>query len=637
MVPLNELTKESIVSEQVMDEIFSQDDAIYQAQLIAELSLRAKELGVKGIFDNTVRAYKKEYEKQQKYKQKDVSLLENWTNFQGCPYDRMMCGPWIAADDGIRLYNPDSGRQDYIACAHPILPIERLKNLETGEEQMKIAYKRNKSWAEIIVPKSVIAKASKIADLSARGILVTSENAKLLVRYLADVEALNEDDIQVQYSSSKLGWIGGGFLPYDTDIVFDGDSRFKQLFESIRQSGDRLKWYQHVLELRKRGRFEIKFMMAASFASVLLQPLGGLPFFADLWGETEGGKSVTLMLACSIWADPDGSAYIGDFKTTDTALEARADVLNNLPMMLDDTSKTSARIRENFEGIVYDLCSGKGKTRSNKELGINRENRWRNAILCNGERPLQSYVQQGGALNRILEVECGEKVFTDPQRTAETVKKNYGFAGKDFVNVLQQIGMDEVKAIQRDIQKQIFDDAKMQKQSISLSIVLTADRIATDYLFKDSRYISLDEAKEVLIDRNELSDNERCYQYILDKIAMNSNRFDSSQNIEKWGVLEDGYAIFYTLAFDELCQSGGFSKKSFFSWAERKGLIQKDSQGKNTKLKKIDGKPYRCVFLKLDEPIDIDPDGTKHMGDGTKIDHNGFIHLEDEQMELPFT
>ena len=59
----------------------------------------------------------------------------------------------------------------------------------------------------------------------------------------------------------------------------------------------------------------------------------------DLWGETEGGKSVTLMLAASVWANPAESAYIGDFKTTDVALEAKANMLNHLPMILDDTSK----------------------------------------------------------------------------------------------------------------------------------------------------------------------------------------------------------------------------------------------------------------------------------------------------------
>ena len=52
-----------------------------------------------------------------------------------------------------------------------------------------------------------MATASKITALSKRGIAVTSENAKLLVRFLSDVENLNDNEIQVQYSTSKLGWI----------------------------------------------------------------------------------------------------------------------------------------------------------------------------------------------------------------------------------------------------------------------------------------------------------------------------------------------------------------------------------------------------------------------------------------------
>ena len=71
---------------------------------------------------------------------------------------------------------------------------------------------------------------------------------------------------------------------------------------------------------------------------------------------------MTLMLGASVWANPGESRYIGDFKTTDVALEAKSDMLNNLPLILDDTSKVSAKIRDNFEGIVYDLCSGKGKS-----------------------------------------------------------------------------------------------------------------------------------------------------------------------------------------------------------------------------------------------------------------------------------
>lgn len=627
MVPLNELTAETILSREILTEVFDQEDELYRSELLASLGLRAAQLKVKTEFREMLAAFRrveKEMKRQERERQKQPCTLDQWTNFSG-PYDSMKCREWIAADNGICLRNPSTGYTDISACYHPILPIERLKNLETGEEQIKLAYKRNGRWEEIIVPKTMITSANKIVSLSGRGIAVTSENAKYLVRFLADVENANDDYIRVQYSTSKLGWIKEGFLPYDTEIVFDGDVRFRQIYESISQRGSRKKWYDHMTELRKRGRIETKFMLAAAFSSVLVQPLGGLPYFVDLWGETEGGKTVCLMLAASVWADPDENAYIGDYKTTDVALEAKADMLNHLPLVLDDTSKKNRKIEDNFEGLVYDLCSGKGKSRSNKDLGLNRESRWKNCILTNGERPLSSYVTQGGAINRILEIECGEKVFENPGLTAELVKSNYGYAGRDFIDVIKELGPEKIKEMQQNFLKMLSDDEKMQKQSLSLSIILTADKLVTDYLFQDGQYISLEEAREVLVDRNELSDNERCYQFFLDKIAMNPARFDiQNENIEKWGVIENGYAIIYTTAFTGLCKEGGFSKASFLSWADRKGLIQPETSGKKKdKVKSFKGNKVRCVFLKLNDDMDKD----------------GFIKINEPeclQEELPF-
>lgn len=627
MVPLKELTAETILSKDILTEVFDQEDELYRAELLASLGLRATELKVKTEFREMVAAYKrieKEMKRQERDREKksQPSTLDQWTNFEG-PYDNMQCREWIATESGICLRNPSTGYTDILACYHPILPVERLKNLETGEEQIKLAYKRNGRWEEIIVPKTMVTSANKIVALSGRGIAVTSENAKFLVRFLADVENANEDHITVQYSTSKLGWIRGGFLPYDTDIIFDGDARFRQIAESVAQVGSRNKWFDHVAQLRRSGRIEIKFMLAAAFSSVLVQPLGGLPYFVDLWGETEGGKTVTLMLATSVWADPDESAYIKDYKGTEVGLEAICDLLNHLPLILDDSSKKNRKIEDNFEGLVYDLCSGKGKTRSNKELGLNRENHWKNCILTNGERPLSSYVTQGGAINRILEIECGQRVFEYPGATAELVKCNYGHAGREFVDALKDLGWDKVREIQQGFLRQLADDDKMQKQSLSLSIILTADKLATDYLFKDRQYISLEEAREVLVDRTELSDNERGYQFILDKVAMNPARFDDKvENVEKWGTIENGYAVIYATAFTTLCREGGVSRTSFLSWANRKGIIQADGSGKRLdKLKSFGGNKIRCVFLKLNDNTDKD----------------GFVKVEDDGQErLPF-
>ena len=616
--PIKELTAKTILEDEVFDELFDIEDEIDQARRILDLEERARELEVWDKFKPLLAAAKRMAKKIRSGGRKNVSKLENWTNFDG-PYDRLRCRDWIADDSGIYLRNPNTGISDILACYHPILPLERLRNVETGEEQVKIAFCRNNRWEEFIVPKPLISSANKIVSLSSRGVAVTSENAKFLVRYLADVENSNEEYIPVQYSTSKLGWTrNDGFLPYDSDIVFDGDARFRQIAESIGQHGDREAWYEHARKVRSAGRFEVNFMLAAAFSSILVKKLGALPYFVDLWGETEGGKTVCLMLAASVWANPDESAYIKDYKGTEVGLEAISDLLNHLPLILDDTSKKNRRIEENFEGLVYDLCSGKGKTRSNKEIGLNRESHWKNCILTNGERPLNSYVSQGGAINRILEVQAGSVLFDSPRETAETVKKHYGFAGRDFVELVRQLGDKELLRLQKELMSELMEENKMQKQALSLSVILMADKLITEHLFKDGQYLSVEEAKTVLIDRNELSDNERCYEYLIGKITMNPGRFDlENEKLEMWGVIEGETAFIQSNAFEDLCKSGGFSRQAFLKWAKERDMLDTGAaQDRYTKNKRINGRVVRTIALRLrndkeDEFVTVKKDCTQ--------------------------
>ena len=598
MKKIEEVTKKDLLSREFMQDVFDEEDEIERGVNIANLMDRARELKVYTEFKILLDAFRKA--EREMIPEKTKGNLCQWTNFESDEYDNMICGYWNATERGIIKPNSDE-----YACYHPILPVERLKNIETGAEQIKLAYKRNGIWHEIVVPKSLIASASKIVALAEQGIAVTSENAKLLVKYLSDVENQNDNFIKIKRSTSKFGWLNKDFIPFDGDIIFDGDMKFKQVSESVTTQGDYKTWLDHARTVRARKRIESKFCLAASFASVLVAPLRGLPFFVDLWGGTEAGKSVALMLAASVWANPDENAFVGDYKSTETALEAKADMLNHLPMLLDDTSNQNRRLAENFESLVYVLCSGKGKTRSNKDIGINRESRWKNCIITNGEKPLTSYVNQGGAMNRILEISCDSHIFEDPRLTASVVKSNYGYAGRDFIKILKEIGVEGLMEIQKGFLDKLDNDEKMQKQSLSLSIVLTADKIATDYIFKDGEYIDIEEAKQTLIDKNELSDNERCYRYIVDKVAMNPARFDpQNEVVEKWGIIEDGYAVIISTVMSDLCKQSGFSRVSFLKWANDKNLLL-TNKGRTDSLKKFNGTPVRCVKLKLSDNSDF--------------------------------
>lgn len=137
MVPLNQLTKDSILDDKIFEEIFDQEDPIYQARLMLSLEDRAEELGVKTKFTKLLNAYKKAQKEMSRKSSRQISLVENWTNFDG-PYDRMQCRSWIAAEDGICLYNPNTGQTDIMACYHPILPVERLKKLGNGRGKDKV-------------------------------------------------------------------------------------------------------------------------------------------------------------------------------------------------------------------------------------------------------------------------------------------------------------------------------------------------------------------------------------------------------------------------------------------------------------------------------------------------------------------
>lgn len=592
MKKIEEVTKSDLLSREFMQEVFDEEDEIERGVNIANLMDRARELKVYTEFKVLLDAFRKA--EREALPEKTKGTLCQWTNFESDEYDNMICGYWNATERGILKPNSDE-----YACYHPILPVERLKNIETGAEQIKLAYKRNGTWHEIVVPKSLIASASKIVALAEQGVAVTSENAKLLVKYLSDVENQNDNFIKIKRSTSKFGWLNKDFIPFDGDIIFDGDMKFKQVSESVTTQGDYKTWLDHARTVRARKRIESKFCLAASFASVLVAPLRGLPFFVDLWGGTEAGKSVALMLAASVWANPDENAFIGDYKSTETALEAKADMLNHLPMLLDDTSNQNRRLAENFESLVYVLCSGKGKTRSNKDIGINRESRWKNCIITNGEKPLTSYVNQGGAMNRILEISCDGYIFEDPRLTASVVKNNYGYAGRDFIKILKEIGVEGIMEIQKSFLDELDNDEKMQKQSLSLSIVLAADKIVTDYIFKDGEYIDIEEAKQVLIDKNEISDNERCYRFILDRVVANKGRFDPrNENIEQWGIIEDNYVLMISTALSRLCKEEGYSRLSFLKWASDKGLIQGNG-GRYDFTKKTNGICVKYVKIKI--------------------------------------
>lgn len=639
MIDIPNLTAESIMSDDVLEEVFSEEDVIQRAKILLALTDKAKLLGVKGKFDTMVRAYTK-VEKTanalEKSRQRN-SITQNSDNFTQFDYfddgKEFLCGSWFADHAGIRTPKDMFGVEHY-ACYNPIFIKKRLRNAETGKEKVIIAFYESFRWREITIDKGVIAASNRIVQLADYGVSVTSESAKLLVRFLADFEYYNRANIPTRISTSKFGWIENEFMPYDAEIEYDAGENFKDIYESLQPKGDYKTWLDLMLNIRKSNRYEPQLYMAGSFASILLKPLSIPSFILNLWGETGKGKTVALMVACSIWANPADNKYITDSSTSNVAIEVRENTLNNLPLYLDDLSKIKDKYGEKFTEFIYLLCGGKGKDRSNVNLSIDQLKSWQNVIMTNIERPLATDTMRGGAVNRILDFEMDDgSIFKSGNHVVSILKNNYGFAGEMFVRIIKEKPIEEIRTMQEDFLAKINLRAaelgveKEEKQTLPLSVLLTADKIATDEIFQDGIYLDFNRCVDSLKNKGDVSENERAYEHILSEVAMNTNKFvpddDGNYRGEMWGCIKDGYIIIISSAFERIAQNGNFSRKGFLQWAAKKDYIQTGSKGATTKTCRFGSIIPKCVWLKIPSEM---------------TDEHGFLAVPEElQMELPFT
>lgn len=618
IVDISEVDKDNILNDAVFYWLFDMDDEVERFRtksLLEELARGYKCLTeFKGLFT----AHQKEYNKQQKEIAEsagnDNKKKGYKTNF-GDKYPMLYSGVWIADKNGVYTYS-EKGKT--LACYHPITIVNFFENAQTGEEKVRIAFKRNGRWKEITPNKDVISSNSKIVSLANAGLSVTSETSRALVRYLSDLEGLNASGIPVKVSTTKLGWMKYQdelkFIPYDDDITFDGEEKFKNVFESVSSSGEYADWVDYVKNIREDGRLEPRIMLAASFASVLVSICNALPFIVNLHGLSEGGKTVSLMLAASVWGNPDkDSGYMGDFLTTPVAIEARADLLNHLPMILDDTSKVSKRMQDDFSELVYTLCNGTGKDRSNQSLGLRRTNNWTNCALTSGEHPIISDTAQGGAINRVIEVTTEmSKIFPDGHAAAEFFKGHYGHAGRRFVDAIKDAGIDKVKEMQRYYEKMLMEDKdRLQKQCISMSLILTADTLASGYIFEDSNALTTEDVAKFIKKESDISEDEKCLEYLYGKIVENQGRFvtdeSSSAYPEVWGRISERENRVYIIqsTFERIIRDAGYSPKSFSRWADAKGLI-KHEKNRNYRSVRIipGGKPIRVFDIEWKDNLD---------------------------------
>lgn len=318
-------------------------------------------------------------------------------------------------------------------CHEPVVISHRLENIDTGRERLVLSHYRNHRWKEIVAPRSVIFNRNKLVNLSDNGLPVSTDNAEGLVRYLTAYEMQNSKVIPFVRSIDRIGWVGNEFYPcaVKNEYVYEGEDA-DHLVSAIAESGDYTLWLRTATELRKNPF--ARAIMAASFASPLLELLQHRVIILHVWHSSRSGKTAALKFALSIWGDP--MKLMGNFNSTAVGLERKAGMLKHLPLGLDELQVLNEK-RLSPSLIVYSLGNGYGKTRGSRNGGLQDVPTWRNCIISTGEQPLSAENAMDGVDSRVLEIYGPPTADAEQGRVIHQISEsNYGFAGKRYIEYL---------------------------------------------------------------------------------------------------------------------------------------------------------------------------------------------------------
>lgn len=513
---IEKLDEQSILEDGIFDYLVNLPNTPEKIRMVEKIRGKAKKFKVTRAFNDIFRQKNEEYIRNLKCKGGNI------VKFTDCPIEDIKSGQWNADDTGVYKidYSPTMEPIKIKACPHPIIPVEIINNIDTNTEKVKLAFYKRKKWQYAVVEKKTIASNTAIIQLANRGIEVTSENAKNLVSYLAEIIELN--NLENTDGITHLGWMEKDFIPYTSKYKYDGDVAYKNIYESVSQKGQYETWKQEIRKLRTNSR-TLRFLMASSFASPLVKIFQINPFIVHLWGKSSNGKTVAQMICASIWGDPKKGKLLSSLDSTKVASERLCNFLRNIPLILDELQITKTKYKT-YDTLIYELTEGKGRDRGTVDGGLMETTEWDNIIILSGEEPITSSSSKEGVKNRVIEIEENEKIIENGNEVVNLILNNYGFAGKEFIEIIQN--KDDLFLQYNELIEELKKDTNSPKQINSMATILLADRIISEQIFKDTP-ITLEEAKEYFT--QDIDEADRYINLIIDTANANINNFYDSK------------------------------------------------------------------------------------------------------------
>ncbi len=593
---LNKIDKSGKLPDDLFINILETQDALERQEKIEQAKLKLKALGRTREFTNLLGAW------QTKYAQNSLQQASNKTEFTGQAL-QLFTGQYVCKDSGISYLHESKNSQTIIqVCPHPLLPVERLVNLDTNNEKIKLAFFKDEKWQEVTADCGTVYSRTNICSLADRGLMVTTENSKDIVKYISETISKNMQIIPKYNSISRFGWLENGtFAPYVEDVKYDGDDNFSNLFTQIKQEGYYPVWLEHIKELREN--IYIKLLMATSFASPLIEKVNALCFVTHLWGTTGFGKTVSLMVAMSIWGNPEIGGLVRTMNMTQNSMARTSAFLYNIPFAADELQQIKNKW-DNYDNLIMYLTEGIDRGRAKAKGGVEEVRTWKNSFIFTGEEPVTKSDSGGGVKNRVIEIEVDQPIIQDGNLTATICKEHYGGAGKIFIEYLRSLNQQELTERYRKIFKDILKEVDTtEKQAMSMALILLADELACECIFTHEKPLNIQEVKRFLHSTKAVDVSARAYEWVIDLVAENQIRFTVDDNKGAlWGKIEKDHIIINKKVLEEQLNKNNYDYSTITKAWDKKGLLVRNSQNKLVHQTKVFGIKANYIKIKTEEP-----------------------------------
>ena len=365
------------------------------------------------------------------------------------------------------------------------------------------------------------------------GLLMSKEEAREVVKYLRELEALNKDKILKQKVVSRTGWsedFKEFYLPQTSEVLFLDDVK------GFGAKGDKEKELSLMKELVESGH-HVALGYALAFASPLVKLVDSGNFTVFIQGFTGKGKTTIGAIALSVFGF--FRALKRDFNTTDTGLEILLSKHQDVFNLVDEINTGRGDVLREIVKTIYNFEQGIGRTRAKKNLQLQETRTFSGILAFTSETDFRVLFKKAeqvvkGAFRRAVVIDLGKYPAISESlavKIYKSISQNYGNLIKDYVDYLIQ-NQEAVKGRYEELLNQMEREGyRLKGLERYYSVLLLATDLMGEVFGVDTKllkerlyeqmFFCLETAKrEIAINK------ETLIEKIMDFFTENQNHFE---------------------------------------------------------------------------------------------------------------